>query len=568
MGDQLDFSKLLLWKLLLSISSLDDALDANYYADWDVTFGDKRRGDSYLNTLIIMKDDENDLFLKDHKRKQKLADKVLLDEDKNKKINLEQNRKQLFLQDHKGRYYRNRNIHGGQNTAEEKKQDRTYIQIKREELKQKQDKLQELNSKSTAPSIDKTALITAINQLETEIKDKTPMDTDKGRREENAKISKLRRLKRQKARDEHKTEMSRLDEEHKIKMSKFDGHQNKAEMDAAHKKYKEDMTTEHNKYIKDKSYAPSDEHDAMDAAHKKNKEELTAKHNNENEKFYEPSVLPDKKSVMSNMMDKTKATSGDLAKKQATAKVATEAAINKHVSHEALAAAKAHGEVLTHHAKDLHAKGKAHLAKAAHHAKAAHKAARNSNHGSGADFKKKQNESNNLIYLEKAIDDEANEPSASTVTFEGHEYKKYGHQEEFISSLEDRLNLLNSPLVGIVNEFYDTIDPLTLTYLNKLIATSIPLIDRIKLYIFLASLIPEFGEAFAMFLETINPMWLNIYTTKLNHNMQGLFYKHGDVLQTKRAASLLKSKKRTKMLKDGIKKSAFGIDSVTQTPTK
>ena len=36
MGDQLDFSKLLLWKLLLSISSLDDALDANYYADWDV----------------------------------------------------------------------------------------------------------------------------------------------------------------------------------------------------------------------------------------------------------------------------------------------------------------------------------------------------------------------------------------------------------------------------------------------------------------------------------------------------------------------------------------------------
>ena len=434
------------------------------------------------------------------------------------------------------------------------------------------------------------------------------MDTDKGRREENAKISKLRRLKRQKARDEHKTEMSRLDEEHKIKMSKFDGHQNKAEMDAAHKKYKEDMTTEHNKYIKDKSYAPSDEHDAMDAAHKKNKEELTAKHNNENEKFYEPSVLPDKKSVMSNMMDKTKAlkhkmisnfskaqstaatgmapdtaaaapaapaappaaapaaTSGDLATKTTAAKVATEAAINKHVSPEVVAAAKAHGEVLTHHAKDLHAKGKAHLAKAAHHAKAAHKAARNSNHGSGADFKKKQNESNNLIYLEKAIDDEANEPSASTVTFEGNEYKKYGHQEEFISSLEDRLNLLNSPLVGIVNEFYDTIDPLTLTYLNKLIATSIPLIDRIKLYIFLASLIPEFGEAFAMFLETMNPMWLNIYTTSLNHNMQGLFYKHGDVLQTKRAASLLKSKKRTKMLKDGIKKSAFGIDSVTQTP--
>ena len=184
-----------------------------------------------------------------------------------------------------------------------------------------------------------------------------------------------------------------------------------------HKKYKEDMTTEHNKYIKDKSYAPSDEHDAMDAAHKKNKEELTAKHNNENEKFYEPSVLPDKKSVMSNMMDKTKATSGDLAKKQATAKVATEAAIKKHVSHEALAAAKAHGEVLTHHAKDLHAKGKAHLTKAAHHARAAHKAARNSNHGSGADFKKKQNESNNLIYLEKAIDDEANEPSANTDNF-------------------------------------------------------------------------------------------------------------------------------------------------------
>ena len=98
------------------------------------------------------------------------------------------------------------------------------------------------------------------------------------------------------------------------------------------------------------------------------------------------------------------------------------------------------------------------------------------------------------------------------ITFEGHEYKKYGHQEEFISSLEDRLNLLNSPLVGIVNEFYDTIDPLTLTYLNKLIATSIPLIDRIKLYIFLASLMPEFGEAFASVFRNNEPDVVKLYT--------------------------------------------------------
>ena len=691
--DQLDFSKLLLWKLLLSISSLDDALDANYYADWDVTFGDKRREDSYLNTLIVMDDKDKENYIMGN-NSEEITNTILLSEDniKKKKLTkelLEDNRRRAFLANKQKKKLLHKTLerqdkikykaHGGEGpdddtAAIKKNQATTQIQIKREKLKQKRDELQKLNSKSTAPSKKKSNLITVIKNLETEIteiKQLTPDDTDATRREENAKIAKLRRLEREQAHEAHKAEMSKLDDTHNEMVNNPSHMDNREEMDAVHKKHIKDLTTEHNKYLKDKFYAPADQHSDITTTYNANKEalnkakeddmntihshtaaiqeehtkhkgelenlpqkdhkdhkELTKMHHEKLEQIHKehkmykynnsdrvhtqgshdtkqkiykrlqelhperftnkdgyiqrisndsestkqtPTTDTHKESgdaVVSTHHDQPDHTSSELAKKQATAKVATEAAINKHVSHEALAAAKAHGEVLTHHAKDLHAKGKAHLAKAAHHAKAAHKAARNSNHGSGADFKKKQNESNNLIYLEKAIDDEANEPSASTVTFEGHEYKKYGHQEEFISSLEDRLNLLNSPLVGIVNEFYDTIDPLTLTYLNKLIATSIPLIDRIKLYIFLASLIPEFGEAFAMFLETMNPMWLNIYTTSLNHNMQGLFYKHGDVLQTKRAKSLLKSKERTKMLKDGIKKSAFGIDSVTQTPTK
>ena len=240
----------------------------------------------------------------------------------------------------------------------------------------------------------------------------------------------------------------------------------------------------------------------------------------------------------------------ELAAKKIAASEATTKMLEKHPeAKKKIAAANAHAEVAKHHLK-------ASATKAAHHLKAAHKNTRNSSHGSGDEFKRKQAESNNLIYLEQAIDDEANEPSSNTLTFEGEEYKRYGNKTDFISSLEDKLGLLNGPLVSIVNEFYDTIDPLTLSYLNKLIATSIPLIDRLKLYIFLASLIPEFGEAFAVFLETMNPFWLNIYTTNLNHNMKGLFYKHGDVLQTKRANSLQKTAERVQALKAGIKSRA------------
>jgi len=234
---------------------------------------------------------------------------------------------------------------------------------------------------------------------------------------------------------------------------------------------------------------------------------------------------------------------------KAAAKTATNAVINKHLSPEVVAAAKAYGEVAKHHAKDLHSKGKARLAKV-----------QNSSHVSGADFQKKQNISNNLIYLEKAIDDGATESSASTVMFNGPEYNKYEHQQEFISSLE---NKLQTPLVVIVNKFYDKLDPLTRTYLNKLIATSIPLIDRIKLYIFLASLIPEFGKQFAEFLKSMTPNLLNLYTTELNHNMHGLFYKHREKLQTKRDTSILKAQKRKKMLKDGIK---MRIQNINPTP--
>lgn len=462
MGDQLDFSKLLLWKLLLSLSSLDDALDANYYANWDTTYGDARRGDSYLNTLIVMGNNSEEitntiLLSEDNKKKKKLT-KELLDDNKNRALSANIQKQELLHKTLERQDTIKYKAHGGEGSYDDtaainKNQATTQIQIKREKLKQKRDELQKLNSKSTAPGRKKSNLIADIKNLETEIKHLTPDDTDATRREENAKIAKLRRLEREQAHEAHKAEMSKLDDTHNAMVVASSHKDNREEMDAVHK----------------------------------------------------------------------------------------------------------------HHAKDLHAKGKAHLAKAAHHAKAAQKKARNSNHGSGADFKKKQNESNNLIYLEQAIDDEANEPSASTVTFEGNEYKQYGHQEEFISSLEDRLNILNSPLVGIVNEFYDTIDPLTLTYLNKLIATSIPLIDRIKLYIFLASLMPEFGEALEVFMETMNPMWLNIYTTSLNHNMKGLFYKHGDVLETKRAKSILKSKERNQMLKNGIKKRAFGNEKVTKT---
>ena len=612
MGDQLDFSKLLVWKLLLSISSLDDALDANYYADWDITYGDKRRGDSYLNTLIVMnKDDKDELdnqwntdklqiqlereivkLKKDIEKLNSIKEKTNKRTKKNRASALkitELKQKILDLQIKLHIAMNNENLtnpkltdaiidstwRGGDGTSqplargggeeqsvENKKKTKEVYKLD-EEIREKREELNYALANDNDDAEIQAELTLLINNRQLLNNDIRPDNTESKKiiKKMNTEDIKAHNDAIQTERERYNTELTKAHPEKKAN-----------ELTKEHYKRLEQINKEKNmyKYNNSDRVHTQDSHDATQILYKRQQQlypdKFTHKDGYIQKISNKPDTTPHDDAAASTHPNKPDHTSGDLATKTTAAKVATEAAINKHVSHEALAAAKAHGEVAKHHAKELHAKGKAHLANAAHHARAAHKAARNSNHGSGADFKKKQNESNNLIYLEKAIDDEANEPSASTVTFEGPEYKKYGHQEEFISSLEERLSLLNGPLVGIVNEFYDTIDPLTLTYLNKLIATSIPLIDRIKLYIFLASLMPEFGEAFALFLETMNPMWLNIYTTSLNHNMQGLFYKHGDVLQTKRAKSLLKSKERTKMLKDGIKKSAFGIDPITQPP--
>ena len=112
------------------------------------------------------------------------------------------------------------------------------------------------------------------------------------------------------------------------------------------------------------------------------------------------------------------------------------------------------------------------------------------------------------------------------------------------------LMMQNNQLVQIVNEFYTTIDPLTVTYINKLIAISLPLIDRIKLYAFLVSLMPEVGEALKTFTESmVTSRYLkHIYNREINNNMRGLFYKYNDILKEKRAASI----EKTKALKTAI----------------
>ena len=65
---------------------------------------------------------------------------------------------------------------------------------------------------------------------------------------------------------------------------------------------------------------------------------------------------------------------------------------------------------------------------------------------------------------------------------------------------------------------------------------------------------PEFSTAFTAFMTNMTPYKQSLYTTELNNNMRGLFYKHKDVLRTKRAESIQKSQKRTKQLTDSIKR--------------
>ena len=123
--------------------------------------------------------------------------------------------------------------------------------------------------------------------------------------------------------------------------------------------------------------------------------------------------------------------------------------------------------------------------------KVGHKLANLKNNASslhkGYDLKDDE-ESQNIIYLEQAIDDKAFDPSGTVLKFKN-TIKKYKPSE--LKQLTTLISAKNAGLVTVIDKFTNAADPLTLTFLNKLIALSLPLIDRVKLYIFLGSLMPD-----------------------------------------------------------------------------
>lgn len=188
-----------------------------------------------------------------------------------------------------------------------------------------------------------------------------------------------------------------------------------------------------------------------------------------------------------------------------------------------------------------------------------------SKHINGQQFQKKQEVSNNLIYLENAIDD----ITLGQIDFSSDNYIRDKDKNSFLS-LENKLKSKNDKLVTILNTLYDTLDPLTLTYLNKLIATSIPLIDRLKLYIFIASLMPELSEAFVGFLVTMkeDDKLSDQYNEELNKNLNGMFYKNREKVIQKRAEAKERPNMMESMLPFGKQNTNGKTNGKTKTKTK
>jgi len=515
MGDQLDFSKLLAWKLLLSISSLDDALEESYYETWDQKYGIKRKNTSYLNTSFSYN----------------LEDEIA-DDLKAKNSELKKRKDKL--------------------TAEIKKLTK-YIQTARTSSKgakktriQNSAKTEKLTTDITDLEKDLKTLTAMAKELQKEHinimklpADATKLSTDEGRLkklaakfpayyQQGGTVSESD--KRRKEAELIKLEQEIKELEIKEPEKGIQDLENNEELKAKINKYKE-LTKEVKKIKLLASNTKKDQ--KKEAKSRREQAKQAAKEAKQAAKAMPTKAMPTK--AVPTPAEKAAKAERDKKATNAQKNIVNTLGKKAPVAHSIITNASSATAPMLHGANQRITKTNndissgitaAHSKITAAHSKItdAHSNIRNSKHGSGLEFQKKQEESNNLIYLENAIDDTTSDP----IDFSSREYKKFGEQPEFLSSLENILRDKNPDIVTILNEMYDTLDPLTLTYLNKLIATSIPLIDRLKLYIFIASLMPELSDAFVEFLESIkvNNDLLGNYTKELNNNMKGLFFKN------------------------------------------
>ena len=316
MGKQLDFSKLLLWKLLLSLSSLSDANNASFYANWKRTF----EYDQYANTVV----------LGSQKGGEKLPTKKLSTEMTTKM------EKKISELNERRRRIKTRQTKEARETELQKAEQKHYQNL---------------------------------NLME---------GTDKSN--ENNKQGVLSWLTNRRGK-------------------------NKATII---QNYKDNEQNNKNRLMQSFKDHPG----FKDASPVKKKE------THDHKKEYDAKVL---KTLKDDANEKSKKLKKDHYKKHPETKLKMDAV-------------HAHTEVAKHHIK-------AAASKATHHLKSAHKSARNSIHGSGADFQENQNESNNLIYLEKAIDEATGSPSDDEM-FNGEKYSTYSSQKGIYIFLRNKIKYI------------------------------------------------------------------------------------------------------------------------------
>ena len=180
--------------------------------------------------------------------------------------------------------------------------------------------------------------------------------------------------------------------------------------------------------------------------------------------------------------------------------------------------------------------------------------------GSGADFQVRQAEALNQAYLERAIDEGAGSPNADEMTFEDYPYRPYssvareqlddGIRTDFISGVENKVKMHDPLLYKIVDKVYGQMDPQTMIYLNKLFVTALPVINRIKLYMFLLSLYPELEAAIseAFINQETNPALGIKYNKAIDKEMKALLYKYRKPLVKERE----KAKQEQRELKKAL----------------
>lgn len=178
---------------------------------------------------------------------------------------------------------------------------------------------------------------------------------------------------------------------------------------------------------------------------------------------------------------------------------------------------------------------------------------------SSAGFQIAQAEANNLPYLEQALDMPAS-PSTDTIDFSNYPYKpKFGFKPfNYTQSLDKKLIMHDPLLFATVNEIYDSMDPTTMTFLNKLFTNAIPYINRIKLYILLAEMFPALQlEMEAAFLHMKEMPYLErIYNKRIDDNMKHLMYKYRKEIKQNRTDYEETWKKRKERLKAALQDSS------------